>query len=416
MKKIIHGKKIFFSALFLVITFLLFPSVVFAGWYFNWSCWRSSGRQGPYATRSACESELSRARNACAGGSKFSSTGCSGFDDYTPPARSPQQTPPDQGWQIQRRKEEQERKEAEERKQRQLQEAAEEQNRREQEAARKFSEDKEQTLKNLKGGSDTLTIKGGTDVFELKGNPDVEMKLPGAERPAVTSAWKQLHCSAYISGFAFKAAVGVANNKGTDIRDPDWDEIHYLAGEANKALSGEPMGVQCPEAPQPPKPYSQVKLGPDSTVVKFYRILLRATQQQSARADKAEKKIRDATAKKQAARVEVEKKEKEVVKLQEEIKKEDKEPLAPNTENEMKEKDAQVKNEEKRRALADALAALSASKQAKEKVDKLSDEAITSATKEKTEAQALLGQFEKLFNQVQADPSKASEYLNMIQK
>jgi len=158
----------------------------------------------------------------------------------------------------------------------------------------------------------------------------------------------------------------------------------------------------------------------DIGVFQVDRVILRgqrhATQQQSERADKAEKKIRDATAKKQAARVEVEKKEKEVAKLEEDLRKGEKESPTLRKENEEKDRDAQLKNEEKRRALADALAAFNASKQAKDKVDKFSDEAITSASKEKANAQAILGQFEKLFNQVQADPSKASEYLNMIQK
>ncbi len=401
--------------LFFLVSFLLFPPYVFAGWYFNWSCWRSSGRQGPYATRSNCESELNRARNACAGGSKFSSSGCSGSDDYRPgpspgsgsgsgsrfapaPGSGPQKpidTVSGQP-QIYHPTQDEEKK---------LREAAEEENRRNEEATRKFNEDKEQALKSLKGGSGTMTMKGGTDVFGMKGNPDVELKVRGAEKPAMTSAWKQLHCSAYISGFAFQAA---ATKKGTNVKDPDWDEVHYLAVEANKALSGEPIGLQCPEAPEPSKPYGRLNLGPDSTVVKFYKILLRATDEQSVRANNAVKRIREATATKQVARAEVEKREKEVTKLQDEIKEPPKTEEGPKNPELAKEKD--------RSALDEAKRALEQSMRAKERVDKLSDEMITSAIKEKTEAQALLGQFEKLFNQVQADPNKASDFLKMIQK
>ncbi len=396
--------------LFFLISFLFFPPYVFAGWYFNWSCWRSSGRQGPYATKNLCESELNRAQNACAGGSKFSSSGCTGFDDKRPvpspgsgsrlspaPGSGPQK-PIDAGSgqpQIYHPTQDEEKKLR----------AAEEEDRRKEEAARKFDEDKEQALRNLKGGSGTLTTKGGTDVFGVKGSPDAELKLRSAEKPAPTSAWKQLHCGVYISGFAFKAA---ATKRGANIKNPDWDEVHYLAGEANKALSGEPTGVQCPEAPEPTKPYGRVNLGPDSTVVKFYKILLRATDEQSLRANKAEKRIGEATAKKQEAKAEVEKREKEVARLKEEIKEPPKTEQGP--------KNAELAKEKDRSALEEARRALEESRRAKERVDKLYDEMITSATKEKTEAQALLGQFEKLFNQVQADPSKASDFLRMIQK
>jgi hypothetical protein len=57
------------------------------------------------------------------------------------------------------------------------------------------------------------------------------------------AAWKQLHCAAAISGYAFAAL-----SKPT----PDYQESSFLAGQASKALAGEPLGVECGKAPPMP--------------------------------------------------------------------------------------------------------------------------------------------------------------------
>jgi beta-glucosidase-like glycosyl hydrolase len=403
MKKIIPGKKGLFSVLFLGVAFLLSPSYVHAGWYFNWNCWRSSGREGPYPTRSACEKALSTARNACAGGSKFSSGGCTGFDDYRPPPPGPQQPSIDSELERQRQ-EEQNRKEAEEKKR--LQE--EEEKRLQEEARKKFEEDKKSTLESLKGlDSGSLTIKGGTDIFGIKGSPEVTLKKPEGEPVQVTGAWRQLHCASYISGFALKAAFP------KDRREVDIEEVHYLTEQAMNALNGAPVGVECPQAPPPPRPYGQKKLNPTSPEVKFYQTLLRATEKQAERVNRAEKQMIQARAKKEELQSEIKEKREKVVRLKEELKTFE---ITKKSAEPTQDKKAEG---EKKNAREAALAALKAAEAALEGVKKTEaevDKQINAAEKEKASANARLGEYEKMFNEVRADPGKASEWLNKIKQ
>lgn len=97
------------------------------------------------------------------------------------------------------------------------------------------------------------TLKGsiGTSVSpsdgRLRGSSSVDTGLrvlgSAAPIPGPQGAWKQLHCAAALSGYAFAAL-----SKPT----PDYQESSYLAGQASKAMAGESLSVDCGTAPPMP--------------------------------------------------------------------------------------------------------------------------------------------------------------------
>lgn len=111
---------------------------------------------------------------------------------------------------------------------------------------------------HLKGVSaDNMELKGvDSSSFGLKGvspeqaggNPEYGIKARSrdADSRDVSTAWKQLHCSAELANYAVedvhKIATGEADGR-------ELDEVKYLAGEAMEALHGNPIGVQCSSAP-----------------------------------------------------------------------------------------------------------------------------------------------------------------------
>ena len=303
---------------------------------------------------------------------------------------------------------------------RQLQEAEKEARRREEEAKEKFLKEKNDALNSLKGvHSGTLQIKGSSinKTLNSEGTPDVSLKTSRRDSRRITTAWKQLHCGASISGYAMEKA-NPKNGEAIDI-----DEVRYLTDQADKAFSGAKLGVECPQTPAPPEPYGKVSIGSDSDLVKFYRKLLIKTEQEASRVWQAEREIWQAKVKKQAAAKSLRKAELEVDKLEKEIK-ELEEPLQTSTPTEAErekreakqphaqEKDtkAQERLDKKKRALAEAIAAL---KQAKQAMSDL-DQTIESEEKQKNEAQAKLGQHEEMFNKVHREPNTASEFLGEL--
>lgn len=302
---------------------------------------------------------------------------------------------------------------------RQLQEAEKEAIQREKIAKEKFNIEKNKAVNSLKGtSSGTLQIKGSDlrTTFGIKTSPDVELKTPGGETRRITSAWKQLHCGAYISGFVIKK-VTPKNNEGIDI-----EEVRYLTDQANKALSGSHTGVQCPTAPVPPKPYGKVALGSDSKLVRFYKKLLLKTEIEAQKVWKFEKEIWKIKANnKKVYREEAEKKQ-EVTKLKEEIKELEKttptralkriEKDVKEPEPKKKDTEAEEALEKKKRALKAALAALEKAKQAMAGVDKH----ISEAEKQRSNAKKKLSGYEEMFNKVKKEPALAKGYLGKMQK
>ena len=325
-------------------------------------------------------------------------------------------TTPDYDWEADRaarRQAERRRREAE-RKMRlkeDKEDAEREDSRRKEEAQKKFLNEKARALDSMKGArSDELELKGGTPFFGVKDSPGDTLKTLGPVKGRMTTAWKQLHCGSSISGFAIEAAT-----KG------DIEEVRFLGAQALNALIGAPIRVECPKVQPPPKPYGQKTLNSSSPEVKFYRALLNATEEEATRIDEAEKKILKATIKKNKAKSEITTKKREVSRLKgeiEELKKTLQQPKVGKKEaTEQVSEDQEV--EEKKSAMAAAKAAMAAALaalEAAEGVEAEVDGVIRSAEKDKSGANAKLGQYEKIFNDVQTDPEMASELLDKIGK
>ena len=101
---------------------------------------------------------------------------------------------------------------------------------------------------------DSAVLKGsvGSSVYDnnggLKGGTMVSAGLKELPRdnpkasvsPAQQTAWKQLHCAAALSGYAF-AALKQAT--------PDYQESGFLLAQASSAMNGQSLQVECPTAP-----------------------------------------------------------------------------------------------------------------------------------------------------------------------
>jgi hypothetical protein len=90
-------------------------------------------------------------------------------------------------------------------------------------------------------GSSTLD----TGLRELRDSDRVARDVQGPQ-----AAWKQLHCAAALSGYAFAALSKPMQGKPSEnFQDPDYQEFSFLAKEALNALNGQTLGVACPAAP-----------------------------------------------------------------------------------------------------------------------------------------------------------------------
>lgn len=267
------------SGLLLAIV-ILWPGISEAEvtWYFNWYCAgcskigaRTTGTEGPFSSQSGCESARSRMRSSMSavGGGVDAMPCYSRGIEPSPPSSSPHDSgsrdsrsysPPTYDFareeaERRRRQEEQERQEREEaEKKRQQQE--------------QFIRERDKAAASLKGG--------GTRTFGIKGTPEGDLQIksatPSKERREISTAWKQIYCAASISLSAIDAAR----------KDPpDIEEVRYLGEEAVKALSGDRMGVACPDKiPAPPESYEKEKLD-NSALLKFYSSLMQAAATQA---------------------------------------------------------------------------------------------------------------------------------------
>jgi DNA repair exonuclease SbcCD ATPase subunit len=312
---------------------------------------------------------------------------------------------------------------------RQLHEAEEEAMRREIESKEKFNIEKNEALNSLKGtGGGTLSIKGSgmSKTLGIKAAPDVELKTPAAGTRRITKAWKQLHCGSSISGYA----MSKANPKEGELVDVD--EVRYLTGQAEKALAGEKIGVQCPEVPALPEPYGKVALGSDSSLVKFYRKILAVTNNEAEKMWKAEREIWDKSKEARKIEREVQEIQQGLDRLKKDLKKNEETPNGKTSENREVDKaevkkadDASGVNEEvkgdtdndseiekKKRALAEALAALKKAKQARSGVESR----IESAKEQIAASREKHAKYEEMFDRAQKEPQKAGELLEGLGK
>lgn len=159
-----------------------------------------------------------------------------------------------------------------------------------------FERDKQAALCKMKGIScAALTIKDHTGMLKGVGNlRDTGIK---SIRPEMTSrdlatAWKQLHCAAAMADMALSLLGEKSRN------DIDIDELHLVASEGLKALNGEALGVECPAAPRPPKPYGEAQIAKRK---QFYVKLLTDTVRAAGEIKDVEPKLREAESKKEHA-------------------------------------------------------------------------------------------------------------------
>jgi len=122
-----------------------------------------------------------------------------------------------------------------------------------------FIRDRDATASTLKGSIGTIVSpnSGGG----LKGSSKIETglrELRGTEldaHDAPQGAWRQLHCAAALSGYAFAAVT-----KAT----PDYQESTFLLAQAGNALDGQALRVECPATP----PFPEQALAVDMAQVK----------------------------------------------------------------------------------------------------------------------------------------------------
>ena len=365
IKKVLPWKTLSFILLLFINIIFVFPASVHAAWYFNWSCGSPigspGGTQGPYADKSACESDLGRARSACESAGGSFSGWCRGSDDYSPAPGYREHPGPDWG-EIQRRQREAERRRMEE--ERLRREAEEEARRREEEAKKNFERSKQEALELMKGtGSDTLTIKSGAEFFGIKGTPEKGLTIKsGMPEEAVNKAAMAWACATWIADFVFPAA-----------RKGDISEVRFLEEQTKKALSGETPGVDCPKISPPPDVHG-IAIGPDSSGFKFYNALLKAVSIQSEQLIQATQTIVQFFSKEQVT-------DEDIKKLEQELKSQEK----TGTTDETKKDDEDP--------LAEALAALNKAQEAKKKID----------------------EYEAMHEKVQANPSVAEKLIGKIE-
>lgn len=118
-----------------------------------------------------------------------------------------------------------------------------------------FIRNRDMAARSLKGsiGTSVVPNDGGlkgsstvdTGLKELRDSDRVARDVQGPH-----AAWKQLHCSAALSGYAMSAlSKPVTGKPAASFQEPDFQEFSYLAGQALNALNGQALGVVCPAAP-----------------------------------------------------------------------------------------------------------------------------------------------------------------------
>lgn len=194
---------------------------------------------------------------------------------------------------------------------RQRQRELEQQRLREQEEARRrreeeFIRQRDEAVRSLRGVTPTdpglrgvETIQDRTSpLFGLKGVGDTGIRdiKPDRSPRDVSTAWRQLHCAAEITGYALASA------KPRDGRVVDLNEVRYLADEAIRALNGERLGVQC-SSNVPPSPREQLDVG---RLVPFYQTLLGATVREAEKLKDADQRLPEVRRKEEETRQRVE--------------------------------------------------------------------------------------------------------------
>lgn len=279
---------------------LLYPVSAAAApceYYFTWSCSgcanigaRTTGKEGPFPTESACNSAASSMRSnmgQAGGGVTINSCTptyytCGEDTPGRPSSPGRGQSAPDPGHaapsydyeaerQAQEERERQERAEDERRKQK------------EQEAREKFEQDKQNALKQMKGTQGgALELKGASTTAGARAANPLKLK-PGDLGVVASSPGKAFACAAWIAGHAFPAA-----------RKGDAHEVRHLRQQVERALKGETPGVDCPRNLEPvPEITNAGPLGPGGDLYRFYGKLLNATATEAEKINVSQRTLQE---------------------------------------------------------------------------------------------------------------------------
>lgn len=195
-----------------------------------------------------------------------------------------------------------------ERQQRAIQEELARQEEMKKELERKAREDFERErnrayslLKGPKPSFEPFGLKGTGDPAQL-GLKDIS---PSRNQRDLSTQWKRLHCSMYLSQKAQAAA-----ERGNE------EDAKYLSEQAAQAMEGGTLGVRCPDAPAPPLGYGGLAGPQAAPQVEFYTALMKAVQVDLDKLTVTKKEIQDRRVKKEEAQRKVHEQQQEVMRLQ----------------------------------------------------------------------------------------------------
>ncbi len=293
---------------------------------------------------------------------------------------------------------------------RKLKEIEQELNRRQEKALERDWEEKERIQKSFKGdySDGELGLKDSKKVEPFSIDVDVSVpETPNALERAISTTWKQHYCGRWITGFSFPAA-----QRG------DATEVKYLGKQALMAFNGGAPELQCPSTIEPlPVGFGKAVIDSKLELKRFYKVLNMAVEEQAKTIESTSKELTLLRVKKrdtEAKRIELEEKvetlKKEMGKLlgsksfetEKEKTNELKEETFPDGQEPESEELAAAED-----AMAAALAALEAAKEAEAEVD----EDLSNAESQKIGALEALDEYQNMFNSVKEDPSLATKYL-----
>jgi len=238
------------------------------------------------------------------------------------------------------------------------------------------------------------------------------IEMLGSGKPKVKDAWDQLQTGLCVLGNA------VAFARIGDKIPWQIDYFREMSKQATNAFDGVKINVQCPDVQAPGRPYGVDSSAP---LERFSKALLKATNIEVIKIDKAEKKINRAIRKKKRLAKQSIKKKNEIAHLKEElaqIVRSQKQSGYPKKKQESRPPQNQAKKA-KKSATAIALAALKNAKIVLKKVqveEKRMKNLIKSEKDKKTRANANLAQFKNIFNQVKNDPGNAEKFLRTLER
>lgn len=215
---------------------------------------------------------------------------------------------------------------------------------------------------------------------QLKGIKSIPLGLKGV-RGSIgkrrDSIWWQLNCASYLARKAAEASLS---------GDPC--EASFLSIQADQAMVGGPLAVECPEVSPPLGLQPRAPKTVDAQV-RLYKILLKSTKEQTKRLEKIEERIKSILTEKEKAEGEVSEREKTLDELK--LK-----PVDPGKDEEIEKATSLLERAIKELAESEA--------------------ALAEVTKERQGVEKNLDQYRAIFSDLEKNPGHASEYLEAFEK